>query len=85
MNRERSSFNLIVYNVHEADRGFMDESPTSTGTDLVKSIIQSIQPSEYNNFKTARLGKKIQGRIRPIRVTLPFKSDVTTILRNNEK
>ena len=85
MNRERNSFNLILYNIQEADGRPSDESPTPTDSDLVKSVLQSIEPSEYSNLKAVKLGKKIQGRTRPVRVTLPLKTDVTTILRNKFK
>lgn len=52
---------------------------------LANDILQSIVPGMVPNSKVARIGGRSQGRSRPLRVTMPSKKDVLTILRNKNR
>lgn len=85
--RERRSVNLVLFNLEEVDCPASTASPavSNSDVDLIKNIFNVIYPADYTDIKAVRLGKKSQGRNRPVCVSLKSKSDVTAILKNKSK
>ncbi|CAL1672609.1 unnamed protein product [Lasius platythorax] len=74
--RQKRSLNLIFFNLDEA------EENTCTDEILAGDIINRIIPGDTPAISTWRLGKRQQGRARPLRVSLPSKDVALRILRN---
>jgi len=70
---------LILFDLEESNNN------TTTDNDLVKDILDKISPSNDLLVVTMRLGKRQQGRPRPLRVSLPSKLDALRILRNKSR
>lgn len=70
--------NLIFLNLDELEDGIRDD------LNLARDIISSIQ-TDVPEIKVLRLGKKIQGRPRPLRVSLPAVHDVQKILKGKAR
>ena len=79
----------MLFNLEEVDcptsTGFPAVSNSNSDVDLIKSIFNTIYPNEYADIKAVRLGKRSQGRNRPVCVSLKSKADVTVILKNKHK
>lgn len=74
--RQKRSLNLIFFNLEEV------EESASSDEVLVKDIVNKIIPSHSLEISTTRIGRRQQGRIRPLKVALPSKELALTILRN---
>lgn len=77
--RKSRSNNLMLFNLEEPN------NDATTDTDLANDILGKIIPCGSLPIRTMRLGKRLQGRSRPLRVSLPSSQDVMTILRNKMK
>lgn len=84
--RQNRAHNIIVFNVAESlqqninDRRADDEAN-------IKDILQVFEDNEIDlsNLKMFRLGSRIDGRNRPIKVCLKNPADVLRILKNKNK
>lgn len=68
--REKRTSNLIFYNMEECDSARGSEV---WDEDMIRELLQKIQPGKTINFSCVRLGKKRQGINRSLRVSLPSK------------
>ncbi|RLU19664.1 hypothetical protein DMN91_008221 [Ooceraea biroi] len=80
--RNNRALNLIMFSLDEPAQ--TDDSRISDAV-LVKDILQSILPDGAPGFEFSRLGEKRQGRSRSLRVTLPTKKAVLSVLRNKRR
>jgi len=83
--RNRRSNNLIFYNLDEVADSSSPDERHRVDLSLAKDIVQVIIPDGVSISKVTRLGGRGTGRARPLRVTLPTKEDVISILRNKRR
>ncbi|XP_077255245.1 uncharacterized protein LOC143893584 [Temnothorax americanus] len=79
--RERRSSNLIFYNIEESNSPSSSTDDGSNDLATAEEIIRKIRPLNPPRIKIRRLGTFIQGHARPLRVSLPSRSDAIDILR----
>jgi len=83
--RNQRSNNLIFYNLDEMADGSSSDECHRVDLSLAKDIVQVIIPVGVSISKVTRLGGRKTGHARPLRVTLPTKEDVISILRNKRR
>lgn len=77
--RVNRSKNLIFFDLEEDNNG------VTTDVDLANDILHMIIPNGDFPMNVMRLGKRQQGRHRPLRISLPSKQDAIRILRNKSR
>lgn len=80
--RSRRSKNIMVYNLFESDERDFNSRKRHV-LSLLGQLFTPLLPSfEHSNVKTSRVGKKKNGKSRPVKVFLNSSSDVSTIMNN---
>ncbi|XP_024877224.1 uncharacterized protein LOC112458049 [Temnothorax curvispinosus] len=82
--RERRSSNLIFYNIEESNSPSSSTDDGSNDLATAEEIIRKIRPLNPPRIKIRRLGTFRQGHARPLRVSLPSKSDAIDILKKKK-
>jgi uncharacterized protein YoxC len=78
--RARRSKNIMLFNFPESQDKNV-EVRVKHDNDLVTRLLDSFLPEAgSNSFKTARVGKRVPNKTRPLKVILSKESDVTTFL-----
>lgn len=81
LERERRSMNLIFYNLEELNSPSSPAGVASRDLSMAEEIIRKIQPLDPPRISVRRLGAFRQDHTRPLRVSLPSKSDVINVLK----
>jgi len=77
--RVNRSKNIIFFDLEENNNG------VTTDVGRARDILNIIVPGGNLPLDVMRLGKRQQGRHRPLRISLPSKQDVIRILRNKSR
>lgn len=83
--RQSRESNVLIFNLEESTITDRQERRRAISANLC-SIIHSIDDSiDVSNIKFFRLGKYVEGKIRPLKVTLSSKVDALAILKNKKR
>lgn len=83
--RQSRESNVLIFNLEETNAADHLERTRAVSAKLF-DVIHSIDDSiDVSNIKFFRLGKYVEGRIRPLKVTLSSKADALTLLKNKKR